>query len=427
MLYFKTTARKVGVLGTTLAVVTALVACSGSDSGDSPGNDSGAGSGTLSWPSFFWSEPGNVLPKTARDNFKKANPKVNLLAPPIPFADYHNKVYTQMASGQAPDVVTPFDPQIGQWTREGLLEPLEDCLTRHNIDSSKFIPTQKLAEYEGKTYGVVLVSNPRVLVYNKKLLTEAGVAVPKDRSELMAAIAAVRDPSKQQFGFVTLTGSTSPSDTYINLMPTVAGFGGAFVKEGKATANSPETVAALSFQKELYVKGQVPKGTIGAGAQDAFTAGKIGMFIVGPFIIQHAEAAHPEVAKDLSATMLPLPGGRTASVNVFLSIPKNAKNKNGACDLIASALEDDLQKLAAPSIPATGQFDPAFLSKNPYFQAVLDAAKVAESYAPVGAEKHMADIEKIVTDVYQEMLTSSMTGEEAGAKMQSKLQDLLKN
>lgn len=427
MFYFKTTARKVGVIGTTLAVATTLAACSGNDPGSGSGSASSAESGTLSWPSHFWSEPGNIQPEKVRDKYKAAHPNVKLLTPPIPFADYHNKVYTQMASGQAPDVVVPYDPQIGQWEREGLLEPLNDCLTSHNIDSSKFISTQKLAEYEGKTYGVLLVSNPRVLVYNKKLLKEAGVAVPKDINQLMAAIKAMRVPSKQQFGFATLTGSTSPADTYINLMPTVAGFGGAFVTDGKPTANSPETVAALTFQKELYDKGLVPKGTIGSAAQDAFTAGKIGMFISGPFIIAQAEDAHPDVAKDLSAEALPLPGGHTASVNVFLSIPKSAKNKKGACDLIAGALDDDVQKITAPSIPATGQYDPAFLAKNPYFQAVLDAAKVAQSYAPVGAEKHMADVAKIVTDVYQEMLTSSMTGQEAGAKMQSKLEDLLKN
>lgn len=421
MLDIKKAAKKVGAVGVTVAVLTTtLVACSG--------GSSNTASTTLSFPSHFWAEAGSAFPHAVVDKFKAANPSFTVEMPPVPFSDYHNKVYTQMASGQAPDVIVPFDPQIGQWAREGLLEPLDDCLAGHNLDTSKLIAGQKVAQIEGKTYGLLLYSNPRVLAYNQQMFADAGVAVPKNLDEFKAAMAALRNPSKQEFGFATISGAESPVETYISLMPIIAGFGGTFVTDGKATADSKEVVAALTLLKDLYDSDQMPKGMKQAGYYDAVMAGKVASTAIGSFIIGQAKEKNPAVAKNLTLETLPFPGKSTIAVNVFLSIPKAAKNKQAACDLIATTLDPDLQKNVATtefSIPATGEVDPAFLQANPYFQATIDASKVAVSYAPRGAEAKMGDVQKIVSDVYQEMLTTPMSGQEAGAKIQSELEKLL--
>lgn len=364
------------------------------------------------------------------DKFKKANPDISVTAAPVPFAEYHNKMYQDMASGQAPDVVTPYDPQIGQWAGEGLLEPLDECLASHHIDTASMVNAQKIAQIDGKTYGLLYYTNPRVLVYNKQLFEQAGVPAPKNLNEFKSAIAGATDKSKQQFGFGTVTGSESPAATYLEIMPVIAGFGGSFVTDGKASANSKETVEALSFLKELYVNGQIPQGQTQASYREAFTAGKVASAAIGGFIMGVARDKNPQVAKDLTAELLPLPSGKTVSVNVFLGIPSGAKNKKAACDYIALSLDPDLQKATAAqktAIPATGEVDPAFLQQNPYFKAIVDADKVSVSYAPKGAEAHMAEVSKIITDAYQQMLTTSMTGEQAGAKIQSELEKLLKD
>src|SRR5262249_32528187 len=203
------------------------------------------------FPSHLWTDPGlGVAFNAAKAKLLADNSGLKFDAAEIPFTNYFQKEYTDMVSGRAPDMVVPYDPQLPQWVRQGLLEPLDSYLSAAGIDVTKATRTQQLASIGGHVYGVMVSSNPRGLGYNKTLLGQAGLRPPANRDELKAAIARLRDPAKQQFGFATLTGSDSPDATYLELMPIVAGFGGAFVRDGKPVADSPETVAALDFLKQ---------------------------------------------------------------------------------------------------------------------------------------------------------------------------------
>lgn len=402
----------------------ALAGCAGGSGG---GDDSAEGT-ALNYPSFFWADSGSYWQTEHVDEFQAANPDIEITLAPVPFADYHRKMYTDMASGQAPDIVIPYDPEIGQWAREGLLEPLDDCLASHEIDTSELIEVQTVAEYDGSTYGLLYYSNPRVLVYNEALYSAAGLSAPTDIDEFQAAIEALHDESTQTYGFGAVTGSDSPAATYLDIMPIIAGFGGAFVEDGEATATKPETVEALEFIKSNVDAGLLPIGQTQAAYREAFSAGKIASSAVGGFIFDHTREKNPEVAEQLAATPLPFPGGGTVAVNVFLAIPADAENKDVACDFIASSLDEQLQAKTASmitAIPATGVVDEAFLAEAPYFGPILEAAERAVSYAPRGAEDKMADVTQIITSVYQEMLTTGMTAQEAAEKMQTQLESLL--
>jgi ABC-type glycerol-3-phosphate transport system substrate-binding protein len=412
--------------GAALALTAVLLGCSAGSGGTEP--MSAEPSGTLKFPSHFWAD-NTAWAIQLRDLFVKTYPAVTVDAAPIPFPDYHNKTYTDMAAGQAPDIVVPYDPQIGQWAREGLLEPLDTCLADNGIKTADLIPPQQVAQMNGKTYGLLYYSNPRVLVYNKQMFDKAGLTVPADVNALQTAIGKLRDPATQQFGFATVTGSESPAATYLDIMPIIAGFGGAFVTNGKATANSAQVVEALEFLRTNVANNTIPKGATQAGYRDAFIAGKVGSVAIGGFIVGTALTKNPAVGKVLDAAPLPFPSGKTIAVNVFLSIPAGARNKAAACKYIAMSLNPAIQEAAAAGvngIPATGLVSEAFLQQSPFFRAVLDAAKVAVSYAPQGAEKHTAEVSQIVTDVYQEMLTTGLTARQAADKIQQKLDALLK-
>jgi ABC-type glycerol-3-phosphate transport system substrate-binding protein len=391
------------------------------------------GSGTAAkefdFPSHLWTDPGlGVAFNAAKAKMLADNSGLKFDAAEIPFTNYFQKEYTDMVSGRAPDMVTPYDPQLPQWVRQGLLEPLDPYLSAAGIDVAKATKTQQLASIGGHVYGIMVASNPRVLVYNKALLDQAGVRPPTNLDELKAAIAQLHDPAKQQFGFATLTGSDSPDATYLELMPIVAGFGGAFVRGGKPVADSPETVAALDFLKQQTDKGLIPKAMTQANYRDAFIAGKVAMTAIGGFIIGQATAKNPPVGQALLATPLPLPG-TTISVNVFVAVPKAAKHKDLAIKFIQELLQSDIQGKVVTNgvaVPFDAQYVPAGLTQDrPWFQAILDAAKTAQSYAPQGAEEKAPQVAKIVTDNYQALLTTNETAQQAAAKMQQELAQLL--
>jgi multiple sugar transport system substrate-binding protein len=418
-----------------LLVAALLVTAAGCGGGGGGGGGSqgkvdpnAAVSGTVNFPSFFWREPGHkwLLEQTKR--FASVHQGAKVEGAFIPFSDYHKKVYTDMVSGQAPDLTEPYDPEIRQWAKAGLLEPLDDYLKDAGIDVNKLLKPQQIAIVDGRVYGLLWYSNPRVLVYNKKILDDAGLQPPANLEELNAAIGRLRDESKQQFGFATLTGSDSPNSTYLDIMPIIAGFGGAFVRDGKPTANSPETVAALRFIEDNVTKGLIPRSTTQQAYRDAFMQGKVGMIAIGPFMVNTTKETNPAVGATLSTRTVPLPASSNIAVNVFLAVPKKAKNKAGAIRFLLDSLDPQVQANAADQIngvPATGEVAPDFLAKNPWFQAPVDAAKTAVSYAPSGAEDKMPQVLKIVTDNYQAMLSTDVTAQQAADKMQQQLEQLV--
>jgi multiple sugar transport system substrate-binding protein len=385
-------------------------------------------SGTLNFPGFFWQDPGHDWLLEQTDRFGTEHPGVTFSDAYVPFPNYHQKMYTDMAAGQAPDIVVPYDPQIRQWARQGLLEPLDEYLEAEGVDVEELIKPQQLAVVDGHIYGLLWYTNPRVLVYNQKMLSDAGLEPPANVDELNAAIERLRDESNQQFGFATVTGSDSPDATYLDIMPIIAGFGGAFVREGKPTANSPETVAALSFIEDNLTGNLVPRSTTQASYREAFINGKVGMITIGPFIVNAAKAENPPVGEQLSSTRVPLPSESNIAVNVFLAVPKDAQNKSAAVRFLLDSLLPEVQVQAAEKIngiPATGEVPEDFLEQNPWFQAPLDAAQVAVSYAPDGAEDQMPQILNIVIDNYQAMLATDATAQEAADAMQQELEELL--
>ena len=346
----------------------------------------------------------------------------------IPFPDYFAKTYSDMVSGQAPDVANAYDPQILQWAKQGLLTPLNSYLTAAGIDVSKMLPSEQLAVVNGQIYGVLHNSNPRVLVYNSDLLGQAQVTVPTNIGQLKTAMKALTKPSSQQYALGLVTGNDADDPTYLELMPYIVGFGGAFVTNGHATANSPEVVAALGFLKSAVADGQAPKGQTQNGYRQQLTAGKIAMAAIGTFIIGTAAGQNPSVGKVLKSTTLPLPSGRTIAVNTFLTIPKGAKHKDLAAKFIIQSLQAQYQQkiVEAAAVPALPSLVPSGVAAaNPNYQTLLQESKNAVSYAPSGAPGKLAQVEHIVTVNFQRLMTSGESAQDAADAMQSQLEALL--
>src|SRR5690606_5880785 len=122
--------------------------------------------------------------------------------------------------------------------------------------------------------------------------------------EFNEAIRTLRDPDRQQFGYATLTASSTSNVTYLEIMPIIAGFGGAFVTDGQATATAPETVAALQWIKDLYDEELIPIGQDQPTFRSTFVQGRVASLTIGAFIHGVASNDNPEVASQLTASAL---------------------------------------------------------------------------------------------------------------------------
>jgi multiple sugar transport system substrate-binding protein len=384
----------------------------------------------ITWPSFQWSEPNNAPVMTElKKSFERENPGITVKDLIVPPAVFWDKQMTDTAAGNPPDVLTLYDPEIRQYIEAGLLEPLDEYYERAGIATDRLVPTAKLAQKDGKIYGVPFQVGARALFYNEKLLNDAGLKPPTSVDELLDAIRKLRKPDKQQFGFTTVSRPGNQSVAYIEVNALVVGFGGGFFKNGKPSASSPQTVAALKFLKTLYDEGLIPRGMDTNGYRQLFIQGRVGMYATGPFIAGIVAKENKETYANLRAVPLPLPGKTTMAVTVFLAVPKAAKNKDLAAKLIMRLLKDDMQSLivtVGKTFPGRPGFVPVnFVAENPWFKAVEEASLSAKTYAPDGAEQYGAEVVKIVGEHIEAMLFKNVPAEQTGENLQRALEEFV--
>ena len=378
------------------------------------------------WPSFMWGEPNNEPVMTLlKQKFEAENPGNTVKSVTVPIAAFWDKQFADIASGNAADVATMYDPDVRAYVEADLLESLDSYLAAASIPMDKLVPTEKLAQKGGKTYAIPFQINARALFYNDKLFREADVQPPKNVDEMMAAIRKLRKPEAQQFGYATISKPGAANLLYIEIMPIVVGFGGGFFKDGKPSANSPQTVAALKFLKTLYDEQLIPRGMDTPTYRQLFVQGKVGMYATGAFFASVTATGNKETYADLRSEPLPLPSGQTMSITVFLGVPKAAKNKDLAAKLLMRMLKDDMQAV----IVTMGKTHPgrigvipaSFVQENPWFNAFEQATLTARSYAPDGAEQYGNEIVKIVAEHVEAMLFTGVSAENTGENLQKAL------
>ena len=145
--------------------------------------------------------------------------------------------------------------EVQQFIQNGYLAEVSDLLADPEYQKDDFI-TAALNGYaqngadDGKFYGVPLVTERQVLFYRKDLFEKAGIEVPTNLEEMMAAAEALHDPDNGVAGF-TGRGKANPAVTQFSTY--LYSFGADFFDfaTNTATINTPEAVAAFQYYGDL--------------------------------------------------------------------------------------------------------------------------------------------------------------------------------
>ncbi|MEA5533300.1 ABC transporter substrate-binding protein [Crocosphaera sp. XPORK-15E] len=101
------------------------------------------------------------------DDFQQLYPEVQLLSEYIPQTKLSQQFIQKSRAGLGATVLIDFAQQIPNMTKAGSIQPL----TEKNLDLSKFLPSMVTQiSYQGKIYGIPLVSQVRALCYNQAKL-----------------------------------------------------------------------------------------------------------------------------------------------------------------------------------------------------------------------------------------------------------------
>ncbi|MGV9757679.1 sugar ABC transporter substrate-binding protein [Streptomyces tricolor] len=211
----------------------------------------------------------------------------------VPGASLVPTVLRQASSRTLPDLLMLDNPDLQQVARTGALTPLD----RYGVDSSGYAEgILSAGTYQGKVYGLAPTVNTVALFYNKDMLAEAGVSVPKTWDELKRAAAQLTRPGR--YGMAVDANATFEGTW--QFLPFLWSNGG-----DETRLDSPQAAQALRLWVDLVESGSMSKSVLNwtqADVHDQFVAGRTAMMVNGPWRISELDKA-----EDLHWGVAPLP------------------------------------------------------------------------------------------------------------------------
>jgi multiple sugar transport system substrate-binding protein len=122
-------------------------------------------------------------------DFEAANPGIKVQLTDFPWTEYENALVLRMRNKTETDVIYGGQDWLPAWAAAGFLAPLDDVAPEKIAELKKDLAPFALSDvtYNGKVYGLPYYADTISLLYNKKILADAGIAVPQTWEEVTAA------------------------------------------------------------------------------------------------------------------------------------------------------------------------------------------------------------------------------------------------
>ncbi|MFK0096630.1 MULTISPECIES: ABC transporter substrate-binding protein [unclassified Streptomyces] len=233
--------------------------------------------------------------------FEATHPGIKVDVTVLPWTDIDRDVAKMVKDGKAPDIA-----QIGayaDYAKAGKLYSADEMLSIPT--QANFLPKLIDAGQVNRIqYGLPFVASTRLLFYNKKLFSQAGLNAPRTWSDIASDAAALKQRGVSYPFALPLGPEESQAET---LMWMLSG-GGAYTDEvGSYDIASEQNVKTFDWLKSNLVDkglvGPVAPGKLNrAKAFEEFSKGKVGMLNGHPTLMEEAQK------QGVSVGMVPLPG-----------------------------------------------------------------------------------------------------------------------
>ncbi|WP_157961973.1 ABC transporter substrate-binding protein [Acuticoccus kandeliae] len=295
-----------------------------------------AGAASLSMPSIvraqdktvqFWTTQRGPTQQPVYEEiwkaFEAANPGVTVAIQYTTEEEYLPKLTAALASGNAPNLMSHMPPEFAVALNErDLCAPMDPVIDAVGKDDFFANSRELLFDAEKGFFPAISIVNSTTtgaLWYRKDLLEKAGVGVPTNWEEYLAAAKAMT--GRGFFGNVYPFGKTSMGDKLF-LQTIWQGGGFVFDPDLTITFNSDENAATLEFIQEV-VQYSPPSSATYAYAEtiNAFVQGRIGMAPYSGRVLSTMASSNPNLADQISVTGWPQkPGAREVYNGDFQSL-----------------------------------------------------------------------------------------------------------
>jgi len=407
-------------------MISILAACGGTNNNDKKnegGSEPAADKVKLSlWHNFTGDDLRAQTMRSIIEQFQKDHPNITLDIQAIPPDGYKTRLKTVAAADEMPDVFILSNGSMTQEFAAGkLIQPVNELIDSHTEWKEGFMPNSFDAfTVDGNIYSAPMGLSPTsILYYNKTILEENGLTVPKTWDELLNAISVLKGNKITPIALGNKAAWLAQSSIFSSLADRVTGtewFLKAASQDGAAFTD-PEFVQALTYMQQLGTAGAFQDGfnaIDNTQMEQMFAQGKAAMMIDGGWALSNlASNASEDAIKAMGATVLPsIPGGKgdpnslSGVVGVGMGLGKDAigPKKAAAFELIYAMSGPDAQKRTLESNQLVS------------YKVELDKSKVS----PIFSEVYELVNSVKMTPVYDGKLTSA--GAEA---VNNGLQELL--
>jgi multiple sugar transport system substrate-binding protein len=388
-----------------LSLVLALVVVFNAAAGGGGQDQKSSGPVTLDFPTWQAEEGGfAVFWKEMKAQFESKNSSVAIQISNLPFAQYTDTLITRFSAGDPPDIVHIPTRTFSQYAAQGWFSSLDADFAKTDI-LQNWTALQKSVVYKGQNQGLLLMGYGAVMFYNEKILNEAGVKVPVNREELIAAVKAIAALNKDYNAFGLTT--QQHNNVYSDFANFVTGYGSSLVKDGKYNFNDPKLFQAAEDYR--FISSYAPKGISSEMMRQMYIDGKIAMFVDGPFVAALIDTADPALKPFLKLAKPPFevePGSISNSLHVASDL-KGVKREL-VIEFIKQVAEPANQvRYSELTRSPAGRSTIAGDIKDPALQFANDMAKIAVNANP-DSEKLMVEYTKFVNTLVNSVLKLQM-------------------
>jgi len=321
---------------------------------------------TISLQPFFTDYVNGMI-----SDYQRANPGVQIKWVDVQMQAIEQKLLAAIAGRVPPDVVNlnvEFTVRIAE--KAALLD----------LDAA--VPAAERAKYfeglwaggrfRGRSYGIPWYIAPPVLFFNSDLFKKAGLDAlnpPESEDGMIEAARRIKDRTKD-YGFMPLIDGTRLMHRFReNGLPMLS-------EDGKrAVFNSPAHVAYLEKYVDLFKKDYFPDDTLRrgfTGAVERYSAGQLGMLLVGPQFLLRIKESNPEIYAKTFVAPYPMGKGKVIHAGLMaLTVPRASKHQQEAVKFALYVTNDENQ-LEFAKLPGTVIFpstkkaaaDPFFKQKG---------------------------------------------------------------
>lgn len=373
-----------------------------------------------------------------------ALPNVKINWEYLSYADMLDKLRVALRGGGGPNVaVLPILWGV-EFAAGGFLKPLSPEMI--GLSNEDFWPKALNSnKWQGENYGLPTNNETMAFTYNRRIFEQAGLD-PDVPPATWADVVEYSNQIKTNLGVsgFGLVARLNHGNTPFRFMPLMWAYGGSVLDEtadspmlDEVRINSPETQAALQVYYDMYVRDQsVPNSSLDNSAtevQELFMAEQVAMMIVHPTSYSVIQQTNPDLAAQMDYTLIPEGPARRAAVfggsNVHIFNNIADENIPAALEYVKARTSPQwANRLAWFSNPGNlkGFEDPYFELRKSQIKFLNVSTAMLEYGIPFPVIPESTEIMNlIVPTMIHNVLTETMTIEEATADAEQKVKDVL--